>query len=93
MLINAPGGTEVYTERLTEVHQLPEIVRGFKECSIHPVRAVSLSELKKTKYPVRPTTGGCRRVFDVAHVVRCVFHLASPKSQHFATFRSQVRSE
>jgi hypothetical protein len=74
MLINAPGGTEVYTERLTEVHQLPEIVRGFKECSIPPVRPVDLSESEKTQYPLRPTTGGCRRGFDVAHVVRCVFH-------------------
>lgn len=42
MLINAPGGTEVYVERLTKSRPSPELVRGFEDRSNLPLRAVML---------------------------------------------------
>jgi hypothetical protein len=42
MLINAPGGTEVYVERLTESRPSPELVRGFEDRSNLPLRDVML---------------------------------------------------
>ena len=47
MLIDAPGGREVYSERLTEPHQLRELVRGSKDCSDLPVRAVVLVRVEE----------------------------------------------
>jgi hypothetical protein len=51
MLINAPGGTEVYIERPTEAHQLSELVRRLKDYSDLPVRAVMLVRVEEDHIP------------------------------------------